>query len=596
MPLLKNDPLTQLSFSIHENKGVFAVLIGSGLSRSAQIPTGWEITLDLVKRIALAQGVEEQSDWAQWYRDTTMLEPNYSTLLEDIAISPNERRSILHTYIEPNEQEKEEGKKTPTPAHHAIAELVSTGHIRVIITTNFDRLMENALREHGVEPTVVSSVDSLRGAEPLTHSQCYLLKLHGDYKDSRILNTDSELESYSEEYNKILDRIIDEHGLIICGWSGEWDHALRAALFRAPNRRYPIFWSTRGELGDNAKDLATHRQAKIVAIDGADEFFRTIQQRVSILEHNQSKNPLSIELLTSSTKKYLAKHEFRIQLDDLFTEEMHRLFDNINIEKFSVQGQWSQEEFRRRVFLYESSTEALGRMVGILGRWGDGHDTQLVIDMIRSIVSNADKHQGGLVVWINLQLYPAVLILTAYAIGLTREQRWKDLHSLFMASLPKNSNTTGKIISSLFLWAWEGGGDIWKNIEGLDARKTPLSDHLLNVMKKWKNSFAGVSIDFELTFDRFETLGSLAFFEDQLNDIPNLEQLLSLNELNNNFIRIPVGRVGWNSASNRTITNELENDKLNQEILSSGFAKNNIKILSLFINNFKRIAENMYWR
>jgi hypothetical protein len=57
--------------------------------------------------------------------------------------------------------------------------------------------MENALREAGVEPTIVSSVDTLSGAEPLTHSTCYLLKLHGDYKDARILNTDEELNGYA---------------------------------------------------------------------------------------------------------------------------------------------------------------------------------------------------------------------------------------------------------------------------------------------------------------------------------------------------------------------------------------------------------------
>jgi hypothetical protein len=27
----------------------------------------------------------------------------------------------------------------------------------------------------------------------LSHSTCYMLKLHGDYKDGRILNTESEL-------------------------------------------------------------------------------------------------------------------------------------------------------------------------------------------------------------------------------------------------------------------------------------------------------------------------------------------------------------------------------------------------------------------
>ncbi len=70
--------------------------------------------------------------------------------------------------------------KVPTRAHRAIAEMVRAGHVRVIVTTNFDRLMENALRDAGIEPTIVSSVDTLAGAEPITHSQCFILKIHGD--------------------------------------------------------------------------------------------------------------------------------------------------------------------------------------------------------------------------------------------------------------------------------------------------------------------------------------------------------------------------------------------------------------------------------
>jgi hypothetical protein len=41
------DPIHSLAFSIQANRGVYAVLFGSGISRSAKIPTGWEITLDL---------------------------------------------------------------------------------------------------------------------------------------------------------------------------------------------------------------------------------------------------------------------------------------------------------------------------------------------------------------------------------------------------------------------------------------------------------------------------------------------------------------------------------------------------------------------
>jgi SIR2-like domain len=66
--------------------------------------------------------------------------------------------------------------------------------VRVVITTNFDRLIENALREAGVEPTVISSEDAIAGATPLVHSQCTIIKIHGDYLDARIKNTDAELE------------------------------------------------------------------------------------------------------------------------------------------------------------------------------------------------------------------------------------------------------------------------------------------------------------------------------------------------------------------------------------------------------------------
>jgi len=57
------DNMTSLAFSVYENKGVFALLLGSGVSRAAQIPTGWEVTLDLVRRVALLEGESDQVDW-----------------------------------------------------------------------------------------------------------------------------------------------------------------------------------------------------------------------------------------------------------------------------------------------------------------------------------------------------------------------------------------------------------------------------------------------------------------------------------------------------------------------------------------------------
>lgn len=595
MTILQNDPITQLAFSVYENQGVFAVLLGSGLSRSAEIPTGWEITLDLVRRVATAQGVEEQPDWAKWYREKTGQEPNYSLLLEEIASSPDERRAILHRYIEPDEQDRAEGRKIPTKAHHAIAQLVRAGYVRVIATTNFDRLMENALREQGIEPTVVASADALAGAEPLTHSRCYVLKLHGDYKDARILNTDQELSAYPESYNGLLDRIFDEHGLIICGWSGEWDHALRAAFLRAPNRRYPVYWATRGTLGAGAQELAAHRAARTVPITGADEFFQTLQQRVETLEQSQRQNPLSVELLVNSAKRYLAKPEYRIQLDELFAQETERLLDQLEGDTFAAQGQWSQESFRARVRLYESLTEALARMAGVLGRWGDGNEFDVVLDVLRSLYHHAGKIGSGLTHWLNLRSYPAVLVFTAYGIGLTKAARWSTLLRLFSSALASQHREPQRIVSTLFLWSWAGGEQqVWQQLDGFERRKTPLSDHLLEVMTHWRKSFAGVEANFELLFERFELMGSLAAFHE--NDEAQLEKAAESTVARRDVLAwMPMGRAGWNSSGARVLLQELEDQARIAELLKAGFAKGSERFLQLFVENFKLYAERMRW-
>jgi hypothetical protein len=590
MPLLTNDPLTQLAFSIYESKGVFAVLLGSGLSRAADIPTGWEITLDLVRRVALARGVEEQSDWAAWYREAAGDEPNYSSLLEELASSPEERRAILHHYIEPSEEDRQGGRKVPTAAHRAIAELVQGGYIRVIVTTNFDRLMESALRERGVEPTVVASVDALAGAEPLTHTACYILKLHGDYKDARILNTESELSGYPPQYDTLLDRIIDEHGMIVCGWSGEWDHALRAAFLRAPNRRYSMFWTARGgTTGDGAQRLIEHRKARVIPITDANGFFKSLQQRVATLEQSQRQNPLSIELLVNGTKRFLAKPEYRIQLDELFAEETGRLIARLDASEFAIPYQWDQAEFRARVRKFEAATEALATMCGVLGRWGDDTELPMAQDIIRALYAQSEKIGNGNTGFLGIRSYPAVLVFTAYGLGLTRAARWRALHGLFDFTIDQQHREPLRAVETLFLGAWKGT-DAWKLIEGLEQRNTPLSDHLLDIFSKWGKRFAGLTPDFELMLERFEVLGSLAFLERY--DKASLQQTLA-NVAAQDFAWMPTGRASWHGANARKLIGELESAAVKTALVKSGFVTGDPELVDLFIVNFKRMMGRM---
>src|SRR5436305_10385121 len=131
------DPLVSLAFSVYSNKGVYALLLGSGISRSSGIPTGWDIVIDLIKKVAALYNEDASADPEGWYRQKFNEEPDYSKLLDAIAKTPSERNQLLKGYFEPTEEEREQNLKVPTAAHKAIADLIARGYIKVIITTNF---------------------------------------------------------------------------------------------------------------------------------------------------------------------------------------------------------------------------------------------------------------------------------------------------------------------------------------------------------------------------------------------------------------------------------------------------------------------------
>ena len=60
------NPTESLAFSMQANPGVYAVLVGSGVSRAAKIPTGWEITLDLVRKLAALRKENCDPDPERW--------------------------------------------------------------------------------------------------------------------------------------------------------------------------------------------------------------------------------------------------------------------------------------------------------------------------------------------------------------------------------------------------------------------------------------------------------------------------------------------------------------------------------------------------
>lgn len=280
------DPRVALATALQSAPGVYAVLAGSGMSSAAGIPTGWQVIQDLIRKVALAEGVDP-NDVANapeaWWTSQGRPEPRYDTLVSALAPTDAARQSLLRTYFEKGTDSTD--RSQPTNGHHELAALVARGLVRVIITTNFDRLIERALDQAGIQPQVISSVEALGGMTPLQFSSVTVIKLHGDYLSQGLRNTPQELSDYPAELDTILARILDEYGLIVVGWSAEYDTALIKALEASPSRRYPTYWTSfNGDLSENARRLIAQRQASVIDTAGADEFFSDVRQKVERLE------------------------------------------------------------------------------------------------------------------------------------------------------------------------------------------------------------------------------------------------------------------------------------------------------------------------
>lgn len=507
------DPTQSLAFSMHSNRGVYALLLGSGLSTSAGIKTGWGIVLDLLGKLAATEDAEPNVDLESWYRDKYEEKPEYSKLLESLAKTPTERQQLLRQYFEPTEEEREEGLKQPTEAHRSIAHLVSKGFIRVIITTNFDRLIEKALEDAGVSAQVLSSLDQVRGALPLSHNQPCVFKVHGDYQDSRIRNSSTELSSYPREFDQFLDRVFDEFGLVVCGWSGEWDGALRDAIYRATSRRFTTYWAQHRSLSDEAERLIEHRRAEKIRISGAEDFFGTVRHTVDSIEELSSPHPLSPELAVASMKRFLASPDQRIRLNDLIESSLNQAADSTAGGKFDIQNMPTPtaESIADYLRAYESAYSTVLSIAPVAGRWAEDDHYHVWGSALERLSTNPDR--SGDPVLIALKTYPAILLLYALGMGALASDRLPFLGRLFDIRVSGGGmdGQSVSILSALFaarklptaLWGTSLKDGSWDRFT--------LNHWIFDLLRESMRQVEPSDEQYSLIFDRFEILLALAF-------------------------------------------------------------------------------------
>ena len=499
--------MVSLASSVHAGPLMFAVLVGSGVSRSAGVPSGDEVTVDLIRHLADAHRKDAGADPIAWYREHVGGEPDYSTIVAELARSPADRSRILSSYFEPTPEERQEGLKVPTRAHHAIAHLVAGGFVRVIITTNFDRLLEKALSEAGVEPIVVSSPADAEAAMPIMHSRCTVIKVHGDYLFSDLRNTAAELAVYEEPIDRLLDEVFDQHGLVVCGWSAKSDVALRDAILRTRNRRFSTYWLHRGPPLPEAEKVIANRGAVCIEIRDADTAMEELCSMVEALADALDQRPVDTAVAVARLKRYLPDAEHRIRLHDLVIGETDAVIDQVRDLPMGTPP--DPQGYVNRMVLYERAAAGLMQLlaVGAFFSDDDEHD-RLWVRCIDRLAARSRQRSGNTAL-LEMQQYPTLLAIYALGVGAFAADRINPIaHVLAEVSVRQDS------YSAPIAFAVNYGtvlGNTMGALHGFDPYTIRGLDHLLVLSRQVLSDIAPEPERQEDIFDQVTYLMGVAY-------------------------------------------------------------------------------------
>ena len=216
-----------------ESKGTkFCFLIGAGASMSSGIPSGADLARKWIQEIEEDCG---KDDFAKWKNKVGISEDNVGEFYPQIYEKrfghiPESGYDCIRHYME---------GKEPSLGYLILANIMVREKHNVVITTNFDNLLEDAIRTYTKEKPFIAGHEALADYVPKRSDRPIILKVHRDlffhpFSDREHTGT------IQKAWEDILDRFLSDYFLIVLGYGGN-DESLMD-YFTSLNNRKQIYW------------------------------------------------------------------------------------------------------------------------------------------------------------------------------------------------------------------------------------------------------------------------------------------------------------------------------------------------------------------
>jgi tetratricopeptide (TPR) repeat protein len=285
---------------------------------------------------------KEKSDWLKkqdWYKSGR---EEYGCLFEKAFETKTERQRFIEDMI---------ADKSPSFGYVILADLLLRNYVNTVLTTNFDDLVYISSTTFTGNRPIVYAYGILASEMKLLSSHSKVLKLHGDYLYSNIVNTGDEMykqsQALKEPYKDTKEAIsslnmerqvrtvFDNLGVVVIGYSGG-DKTVMELLDNV-SKDNGFYWCyVKGyEPDEEVCNLVKSKNGKFIEIEGFDALMKEISDVTefkiedlleSIDERKEKLKDIYVKFNPEYTKESLTE----------YTEELRETIEGKNEVKLTA--------------------------------------------------------------------------------------------------------------------------------------------------------------------------------------------------------------------------------------------------------------------
>src|SRR3990172_13252045 len=254
----------------------YCFILGSGASKQSGIPTGGELVKQWLEELDKMYGVEYVDNWLKTQnikrKEAAKCYPDiYDKRFE---VDQKEGYAFLEKIME---------GKEPSCGYSVLAQILANKLHKIVITTNFDSLTEDALFIYTQRKPLVIGHEVLANFIKPFGDRPIIVKIHRDF----LLSPKSKLSETKEietDFKKNLASVFKYYTPLVIGYGGN-DGSLMGFLESLDEIEGGIFWfhrKTNGNLDERIQKLIEKFSGYAVPIDGFDELMIELGNELKI--------------------------------------------------------------------------------------------------------------------------------------------------------------------------------------------------------------------------------------------------------------------------------------------------------------------------